>query len=172
MFVLAAYVAAALWSRGARSLPPPPRHGGRRDAAPLPAVAVVGGGARDRQPRLLALDAALHPSALRAASGRIGAAAHELGVQLADTGRWGLLVPLVGVAARRRARPRSRFAVAGFAATWLLLGFGGLRRRLLDLDARAQRAPVQHLRTGTIDTLVVGGAALVPALVGPLGARR
>jgi hypothetical protein len=106
---------------------------------------------------------ALDPAYLRDRAGRVAPSARELAVQLADTSKWGLLVPLVaaGLAAALATR---RFAPAAFALAWLLLGFGGL----LVVYWISTPALGEHLFNSsyrTIVSLVVGGAALVPVLV-------
>jgi hypothetical protein len=112
------------------------------------------------------LSNAVDPPYLARTTGRVGTSAGELAAQLAD-GHWGFLVPLAaaGIVAALLAR---RFALAAFAAGWLALGFAGLLVvywiATLPLDDH-----LFNTANRTVDSLVIGGASLVPVLVGRIG---
>jgi hypothetical protein len=159
VFALAAFVAAAALSRRWRAV-------GIAALAVLAAelpwriwVAAHGLHSQDFQ-----LTNALDPGYLSRHTDRLGPAVHELWNQLGSLHDWGYLLPLTAIGMLAALALR-RFALAAFAATWLALSFGGL---LLVYWIAETPLDEQLFNTAnrTIMSLVVGGAALVPLLVG------
>jgi hypothetical protein len=101
---------------------------------------------------------------------RVGPSAHELLRQIFGSSSWSYLVPLAllgigGAAATRRVR------LAAFAALWLVLAFAGL----VTIYWISNNPIAYHLYNSanrTIDTLIVGAAALVPLLLSGGAGRR
>jgi hypothetical protein len=159
VFALAAFVAAAALSRRWRPV-------GLAALAVLAAelpwriwVAAHGIGSQDFR-----LGSLLDPGYLSRNAGRVGPSAHQLWIQLHDLHHWGYLTPLVaaGLVAALAVR---RYAVAGFAVAWLALSFGGLLvvYWITELPIAEQ---LGNTANRTVMSLVVGGVALVPLLVG------
>jgi hypothetical protein len=108
---------------------------------------------------------AVAPGYLNAHAGRVGPVVRELWHQLVQTNHWGLLVWVIPVAVACGFLAR-RLQVSAFAATWLVLGAGGLV-----LTYWISTLPLESHLTNTsyrtIVPLLVGGAAMIPALIFP-----
>ena len=160
MFALTAFIAAVLFAPGRR----------RRAVAyaALGALAIdlpwrIWVQAHHLPTRDYALSNLFNPPYLWDHRGRVWPAAHELLAQISNTDTWSLVLPfvlagLLGAFVLREMRP------AAFGVTWLLLGFGGLVAIYW-----IQRLPLSsHLYNSsdrTIDSLMIGGALLVPVVV-------
>jgi hypothetical protein len=161
VFALAALVAAALFAGRAR-LRPLLVAGAVVVAIELPwRIWVAAHGIHGQDFRLAN---AVDPDYLRRSSGRVGPAASDLWSHLVDTAHWGYLMPL-GCAALLAALAARRFALSGFAATWFGLSFAGL----LVVYWIAETPLGENLFNSghrTVDSLIVGAAALAPVLAG------
>jgi hypothetical protein len=106
---------------------------------------------------------AVSPGYLSDHADRVGPAVRGLGGEL-FSGEWGLLVPLV-IAAVAAAVLARHYALAGFAALWTALAFGGL---VLVYWISTIPIDLALVWSGnrTIVTVVVGAAALAPLLAG------
>jgi hypothetical protein len=94
--------------------------------------------------------------------GRVGPSAHELVTQLSRFESWSYLalfvvVGLVGGVAARRMR------LAAFGAAWLALSFAGLLA-IYWISTNTVESHLENSSDRTIDTLVIGGALLIPVL--------
>jgi hypothetical protein len=160
MFALAAFVAAALVARRAQ----------RRPLA-LAAVAVVAADlpwriwiwAHDVKIAEYSLADLFSPSYLYDHRGRVGPSASALWTQIWRLESWSFVVPLVfvglaGAVALRRFRP------AAFAAAWLTLSFAGLLA-IYWISTNPLSSNLFNSSDRTIDSLVIGGALLVPVLL-------
>ena len=110
-----------------------------------------------------ALSNLLNPSYLWHHRSRVWPSAHELWAQIWQFGSWSFVVPLVllGLAAAPLMR---RTRVAAFGAAWLVLSFAGL----LAIYWISRNPLASHLFNSsdrTIDSIVIGGALLVPVLL-------
>jgi hypothetical protein len=162
MFVLMAFVAAALVARRAQLRPLVVA------AAATAAIYAPWGvwiSAHHVKARAYSLSNLLSPSYLSAHSDRVGPVVRELLFQIRAVPTWSHLllfagVGLVGAFVLRRGR------LAGFATAWLLLSFAGL----VAIYWISPEPLANHLYNSsdrTIDTLVVGAALLVPVLLHP-----
>jgi hypothetical protein len=160
MFALTAFVAAALVARRAQLRP-----------LALAALAVV---ALDLPWRLwiwihhvkiaeYSIADLLDPSYLYDHRGRVGPSAHELWHQLWRLESFSFVVPLVlcGFAGALVLR---RFRIAAFGAAWLLLSFAGLLG-IYWISTNPIKSHLTDSADRTIDSLVFGGALLVPLLL-------
>jgi hypothetical protein len=106
---------------------------------------------------------------LREHAFRVRPAASELVSQITDPGNWGPLPFAVGLALAA-AFAGGRVILASFVTVSLLLAFGGLV-----LIYWISVLPLENNLSGsshrTVDTLVVGGTAVIPLLVGSLRRR-
>jgi hypothetical protein len=160
MFALTAFLAAALVARRAQLRP-----------LALAAVVVI---AIDLPWRLwilihnvkiaeYSISDLLDPAFLYDHRGRVGPSAHELWRQLWRLESFSFVVPLVlcGFAGALVLR---RFRVAAFGAAWLLLSFGGLVA-IYWISSNPIKSHLTDSADRTIDSLVFGGALLVPLLL-------
>jgi len=160
MFALTAFVAAALVARRAQLRP--------LAAAALVVIAI------DLPWRLwiwihhvkiaeYSVSDLLDPSYLYDHRGRVAPSAHELWRQLWRLESFSFVVPLVlcGFAGALVLR---RFRVAAFGAAWLLLSFGGLLA-IYWISTNPVKSHLTDSADRTIDSLVFGGALLVPLLL-------
>ena len=122
--------------------------------------------AHDLRPQDYALSDLASPSFLADASGRLQPAATELLRQMTSTSNWGFMLPLVGLAFLA-ALLRGRYDVAGFGALWLALSFGGLML-IYWINELPLGENLFNTSYRTTVTLMLGGALLVPPLVGEL----
>ena len=103
------------------------------------------------------------PSYLAAHAGRVWPSVSSLGLQLSRTASWSLLVPLVAFGLAGALATRLRLAL--FAAGWLLLSFAGLVA-IYWISTNPLGSNLTNSSDRTIDSLVLGGALLVPVLLG------
>ena len=94
---------------------------------------------------------------------RVGPSALELWRQLWRLESWSFVVPLV-LAAFAGAFVLRRYRVAAFGAAWLLLSFAGLVA-IYWISTNPIASHLTDSSDRTIDTLVFGGALLVPVLL-------
>jgi hypothetical protein len=104
------------------------------------------------------------PSYLYGQRGRVGPAAHELWHQLWRLESFSFVVPLVLVGFAGALVLR-RFRIAAFGAAWLLLSFGGLLA-IYWISTNPLKSHLTDSADRTVDSLVFGGALLVPLLLG------
>jgi hypothetical protein len=160
MFALTAFVAAALVARRAQLRP-----------LALAALAVV---ALDLPWRLwiwihhvkiaeYSIADLLDPSYLYDHRGRVGPSAHELWHQLWRLESFSFVVPLV-LCGFAGALVLKRWRIAAFGAAWLLLSFGGLLA-IYWISTNPIKSHLTDSADRTIDSLVFGGALLVPLLL-------
>ena len=105
----------------------------------------------------------LSPAYLSAHWHRVGTADHELLAQIRAEGSWSYL-PLLIMLGLAGALILGRFRTAAFASAWLALSFGGLLL-VYWTSPFPLGANLFNSADRTIDTLVIGGALLVPALL-------
>jgi hypothetical protein len=103
------------------------------------------------------------PHYLWAHRGRVCPSAHELVSQLSRLDSWSYLAlfvvaGLIGAFAARRLR------LAAFSAVWLALSFGGLLA-IYWISTNPVTSHLENSSDRTIDTLVIGGALLIPVLL-------
>jgi hypothetical protein len=105
----------------------------------------------------------LDPSYLYDHRGRVGPSAHELWHQLWRLESFSFVLPLVlcGFAGALVLR---RFRIAAFGAAWLLLSFTGLLA-IYWISTNPIKSHLTDSADRTIDSLVFGGALLVPLLL-------
>jgi hypothetical protein len=110
-----------------------------------------------------ALSNLFDPSYLWHHRSRVGPSAHELLTQIWASGSWSYIVPLVllGLAAAPLMR---RTRVAAFGAAWLVLSFAGLVA-IYWISRNPLSSHLFNSSDRTIDSLVIGGALLVPVLL-------
>ena len=160
MFALTAFVAAALVARRAQSRP-----------LALAALAVI---AVDVPWRIwilahhvkiaeYSISDVFNPSYLYDHRGRVAPSAHELWHQLWRLESFSFVVPLVLVGFAGALMLR-RFRVAAFGAAWLLLSFGGLLA-IYWISTNPLESHLTDSADRTVDSLVFGGALLVPLLL-------
>jgi hypothetical protein len=103
------------------------------------------------------------PSYLYDRRGRVGPSAHELLRQLLRFEAWSYVLPLVllGLAGALLVR---RYRPAAFAGLWLLLSFAGLVA-IYWISTNKVGSHLADSSDRTIDSLVFGGALLVPVLL-------
>jgi hypothetical protein len=160
MFALTAFVAAALVARRAQLRP-----------LALAALAVI---AVDLPWRIwilvhhvkiaeYSISDVFHPSYLYDHRGRLAPSAHELWHQLWRLESFSFVVPLVLVGFAGALVLR-RFRIAAFGAAWLLLSFGGLLA-IYWISTNPLESHLTDSADRTVDSLVFGGALLVPLLL-------
>jgi hypothetical protein len=160
MFALTAFVAAALVARRAQLRP-----------LALAALAVI---AVDVPWRIwilvhhvkiaeYSISDVFNPSYLYDHRGRVAPSAHELWHQLWRLESFSFVVPLVLVGFAGALLLR-RFRVAAFGAAWLLLSFGGLLA-IYWISTNPLKSHLTDSADRTVDSLVFGGALLVPLLL-------
>ena len=160
MFALTAFVAAALVARRAQLRP-----------LALAALAVI---AVDVPWRIwilahhvkiaeYSISDVFNPSYLYDHRGRVAPSAHELWHQLWRLESFSFVVPLVLVGFAGALLLR-RFRVAAFGAAWLLLSFGGLLA-IYWISTNPLESHLTDSADRTVDSLVFGGALLVPLLL-------
>ena len=160
MFALTAFVAAALVARRAQLRP-----------LALAALAVI---AVDLPWRIwilvhhvkiaeYSISDVFNPSYLYDHRGRVAPSAHELWHQLWRLESFSFVVPLVLVGFAGALLLR-RFRVAAFGAAWLLLSFGGLLA-IYWISTNPLESHLTDSADRTVDSLVFGGALLVPLLL-------
>jgi hypothetical protein len=105
----------------------------------------------------------LDPSYLYEHRGRVGPSAHELWHQLWRLESFSFVLPLVlcGFAGALVLR---RFRIAAFGAAWLLLSYAGLLA-IYWISTNPIKSHLTDSADRTIDSLVFGGALLVPLLL-------
>lgn len=111
---------------------------------------------------------AFDPGFLRARWSRVGPSAHELLTQIVRIQAWGYLVALalVGVAGAFVVRAPRRGA---FVSLWLLLSFAGMVV-IYWISTNPVTNNLYNSSNRTVDAIVVGAAAAVPALLAPVEA--
>jgi hypothetical protein len=109
------------------------------------------------------------PGYLRAHSDRVWPSAHELLTQIVRQVSWSYVVAFL-VAGLLAAVFLRRFLLAGFAIAWLLLSFAGLVA-IYWISTNPLTDHLYNSSDRTIDSLVIGGALLVPVLLGPARSR-
>jgi hypothetical protein len=111
---------------------------------------------------------AFDPGFLRARWSRVGPSAHELLTQIVRVQAWGYLVALalVGVAGAFVVRAPRRGA---FVSLWLLLSFAGMVV-IYWISTNPVTNNLYNSSNRTVDAIVVGAAAAVPALLAPVEA--
>jgi hypothetical protein len=160
MFALTAFVAAALVARRAQLRP-----------LALAALAVI---AVDLPWRIwilvhhvkiaeYSISDVFHPSYLYDHRGRLAPSAQELWHQLWRLESFSFVVPLVLVGFAGALVLR-RFRIAAFGAAWLLLSFGGLLA-IYWISTNPLESHLTDSADRTVDSLVFGGALLVPLLL-------
>ena len=160
MFALTAFVAAALVARRAQLRP-----------LALAALAVI---AVDVPWRIwilahhvkiaeYSISDVFNPSYLYDHRGRVAPSAHELWHQLWRLESFSFVVPLVLVGFAGALVLR-RFRIAAFGAAWLLLSFGGLLA-IYWISTNPLKSHLTDSADRTVDSLVFGGALLVPLLL-------
>jgi hypothetical protein len=160
LFAAAALVAAAL-AGGRSRLRPLAAVAGVLVVAELPwRVWVAAHGIRSQD---FTLSNAVDPGYLARNDGRLGPAARQLVSQVAET-HWTYLVPLAAAALLAAVLAR-RFALAGFALAWGVLGWAGLLLVYWIADS-PDAGLLANSANRTVDTLVLGAATLAPILVG------
>jgi len=95
--------------------------------------------------------------------GRVAPSAHELWHQLWRLESFSFVVPLVLVGFAGALVLR-RFRIAAFGAAWLLLSFGGLLA-IYWISTNPLKSHLTDSADRTVDSLVFGGALLVPLLL-------
>jgi hypothetical protein len=105
----------------------------------------------------------LDPAYLYDHRDRVGPSAHELWRQLWRLESFSFVVPLVlcGFAGALVLR---RFRMAAFGAAWLLLSFAGLLA-IYWISTNPLKSHLTDSADRTIDSLIFGGALLVPLLL-------
>jgi hypothetical protein len=96
---------------------------------------------------------------------RVWPVVRELATELADPGRWGVLVWVV-LASLVAASLMGRWLLAGFAAGWLALSLAGLVATYW-ISFLPLESDISNSSYRTIVTVLVGGACLVPLLLDP-----
>lgn len=111
---------------------------------------------------------AFDPGFLRARWSRVGPSAHELLTQIVRVQAWGYLVALalLGVAGAFVVRAPRRGA---FVSLWLLLSFAGMVV-IYWISTNPVTNNLYNSSNRTVDAIVVGAAAAVPALLAPVEA--
>jgi hypothetical protein len=104
------------------------------------------------------------PTYLWAQRGRVGPAASELWAQIWRFDSFSYVVPLVVLGLLGGALTR-RYRAVGFGAAWLVLSFAALVS-VYWISALPIGSHLSNSSDRTIDSLVFGGALLVPALLG------
>jgi hypothetical protein len=105
----------------------------------------------------------LDPSYLYDQRGRVGPSAHELWHQIWRLGSFSYVVPLVLVGFAGALVLR-RFRVAAFGAAWLVLSFAGLVA-VYWISTNPIKSHLTDSADRTVNSLVFGGALLVPLLL-------
>jgi hypothetical protein len=100
---------------------------------------------------------------------RVAPSAHELWIQL-TRGSYSLLLPLIAVGLLGALVTR-QFRAATFGAAWLLLSFAGLLA-IYWISTNTLASHLDNSADRTIDSLVFGGALLVPVLLAGSGRLR
>jgi hypothetical protein len=161
VFALAAFVAAALVARRTQ-IGPLAYAAGAVLAIDLPWRAWVQ--LHHVKIAVYSLSSLFDPGYLEAHSSRVRPSADELLAQIDRTSSWSYLELLI-VAGLVATVVLGRFRLALFGAIWLALGFAGLVA-IYWISTTTLAIHLFNTADRTIDSLVIGGALLIPVLVG------